>query len=177
MTAGPSSTWVGDQMGTLLACAYALYSEDTVHADDALAWIQANSWSDHVDEAREADHARCKRVLMQHQVRVENDNYGTTARTIGELVAIAAGSSEDAIPSETAAKVLGRIGLRVQEGGLLIHNNLDAIAEIYRDLPWPANWNRMLKRLDPSAEHLEKTYFSPGIKGRCLRLPLIALDI
>ena len=164
---------LGDQMGVLLACAWALSSTGEVDIDTAVGWVRGSDWGEHVADSTESDHERAKRVLLGHQLRVEGANSGGSTRTVGELVALAARFEEDAaISSEMAARSLGRIGLKIVDDGMIVHNNLDAIAKIYADTPWSSGWNRMLRRLSDRTSPRNNLRFCPGISGRGLWIPI-----
>ena len=94
---------------------------------------------------------------MQHQLRVEADRIVT--RTIGELVSIALNHDTDPDVTPTLAHaVLGRHGIAIKDGRVLISNTAEAIAAILRDTAWVSCWPTVLARL-PGAQRAGVTRF------------------
>lgn len=141
---------LGDQYGTLLAGAWSLQSTALVTPDDALGLINANNWEPYSQATEVPDEQRCFQRIMQHHVRVEADRVVT--RAIGELVSIGLNhdTDQDVTPS-TAHAVLGRHGIALRDGRVLISNTAEAIAAILRDTAWASCWPTVLARL-PGAQ-------------------------
>lgn len=174
----------GDQYGTLLAGAWSLMNSRPATIDDAYQLIDGNVW-DAYREQTEADEERCLQHILQHQVRVETErvevNGGkvfnravTLTRTVWELIE-AARSSDDAsaeITAEAAEPHLGRIGLRVSNGRLLIANTALGLQRILADTPWGHSWPTVLARL-PGAEKAGKVRFKGmSTSSRAVSLPM-----
>ena len=160
----------GDQLGTLLAGAWSLQSDDVVTFEQAAAWVNEQDWGDQKDEVHgQSDEANLLAFLMQQQVRFNGQN-GTRDLAIGELVSMAdAGVYED---GRSATQILGRYGLKIADGGLIISNSADGLKRLLSKTPWSVNWGKVLRRL-PDARPCGVTYFGyPKSESRAVWVPL-----
>ncbi len=145
---------LGDQLGALLAGAYSLTSKSEISLEDAEKWMRAQAWDEEQEVFEDRDETKCLRTILQHVVRVNVPDGSRSAtvreRTIGELVAAAAGADTDpdSIPVSVLRDTLLRMGIRTEVGFLHIANNHGAIAKILALTPWATNWSRILRRVD-----------------------------
>jgi putative DNA primase/helicase len=173
----------GDQYGTLLAGAWSLMNSRPATIEDAYQLIDANVW-DAYREQTEADEERCLQHILQHPMRIELERMevvggkvfnrvSATTRTVWELVEAMNGSSESQeILPESAEPHLGRIGIRVSGGRLMIANNALGLQRILADTPWAHSWATVLARL-PGAEKAGKVRFKGmSNSSRAVSLPL-----
>lgn len=162
---------LGDQYGTLLAGAWSLQSSEVPTRDQAFALIDQNDWESYSQTTEVPDEKRCLQRILQQQIRVEADKVVT--RTIGELVDIAAHHAADAdITATIAQAVLGRNGIKADDGYVFISNTAEAIATMLRDTAWANCWSTVLARL-PSAAKAGTVYFrGTGLSGRAVKIPL-----
>ncbi len=148
----------GDQIGALLAGAYSLVNDNGVTFEQATNWIR--QFDRDMDEQREevqgqSDERMLLDYLMQQIVRVKVD-HGTSDLAVGELVqAVKAG---DYTISSTAKEALGRIGIKVEAGGLAVSNTADGLKRLLRGTPWSVNWGKILRRL-PNSRTAGVVYF------------------
>ena len=176
----------GDQYGTLLAGAWSLMNSRVATEADAYGLIDSNEWQAYKDAVEQSDEERCLAHILQHQLRVEverTDVKGdklftrnlTITRTVWELVdAVSQGKDHGDVPVEDAISHLGRIGLRVKDGRLLISNTALGLKRILANTAWSHSWPTVLARL-PGAEKPGKVRFR-GIdsNSRAVSLPLPA---
>jgi putative DNA primase/helicase len=173
----------GDQYGTLLAGAWSLMNSRPATIEDAYQLIDGNVW-DAYREQTEADEERCLQHILQHPMRIELERMevvggkvfnrvSATTRTVWELVEAMNGSAESQeILPEAAEPHLGRIGLRVSNGRLLIANTALGLQRILADTPWGHSWPTVLARL-PGAEKAGKVRFKGmSTSSRAVSLPL-----
>jgi putative DNA primase/helicase len=148
----------GDQYGSLLAGAWSLMNSRAATIEDAYQLIDANSW-DAYREQTEADEERCLQHILQRQLRVEGDRGSTYSRTVWELVELARGTAAAMEIGMAAAEAhLGRIGIRVMDGQLLIANTALGLQHILAETPWAHSWPTVLARL-PGATKAGKVRF------------------
>lgn len=139
------SSRVGDQIGTLLAGAYALQKNGEVSFETALAWVKAQDWEDTTsadatpDEKRLLDHLMQQRVTLDHGTRKED-------LTLAEVVRAAAGENGPTV-AEFANNELKRHGLWYDDGGVWIANRHSALKKHLEGTQWASGWDRALKRL------------------------------
>jgi putative DNA primase/helicase len=166
----------GDQYGSLLAGAWSLMSREVPTEADALGLIDSNDWSHYREASEQSDEHRCLQTILQHQIRVEADRGVTLSRTVSELVELVAnpGLSVE-ISSAIAEAHLGRLGLRVEAGALLISNTALGIARILKETAWASSWATVLSRVT-GAERYGVTRFR-GLSGvsRAVRVPLASI--
>ena len=163
----------GDQYGTLLAGAWSLMNSRVATEQDAYALIDENDWSQYREAAEQADEERCLARILQHQMRVEGDRGAAYQRTVWELVELLRGTATSMEITAGAAEAhLGRIGLRVMDGRLLVANTALGLQRILSDTPWAHSWPTVLSRL-PGAEKPGKVRFR-GMErnSRAVSLPL-----
>ena len=166
---------LGDQYGTLLAGAWSLQSSAIVTDEQARQLIDQNNWEPYSQATEIPDERRCIQRILQHQVRVEAEK--TLTRSIGELVELALFRETDMhITAGLAESTLGRNGIKVDAGALLVSNNAEAIANILRDTSWSNCWPTVLSRL-PGAARAGSVYFrGAGTNSRAVRIPIDAVD-
>ena len=160
---------MGDQIGTLLAGAYALHSNAEATREFAQEWIERQSW-DEVTEVSEAkDETACLTHLLSHQLRVETQT-GGKSRTIGELIQVAAYEHTDHdLAVLDASDVLCRHGILVRQGpsGYTVSfaNAHSALERILADTSWGKSYPRTLKRIPGAEQHLPKKYGATNHRG------------
>lgn len=162
---------LGDQYGTLLAGAWSLQSSEVATRDQAWALIEQNNWEPYSQSTEIPDEQRCLQHILQHQIRVEADK--TVTRSINELVDAAALRIVDTdINSVVAQAVLGRNGIKSDDGCVVISNTSKHIAAILSDTAWSNCWPTVLSRL-PGAIKNGVTRFK-GMSGtsRSVSIPL-----
>lgn len=167
---------LGDQYGTLLAGAWSLQSSQVATDQQAQALIDQNDWEPYSQAVEVPDERRCIQRILQHQIRVEADKAVLT-RSIGELVDLALHREHDgSIEASHAQAVLGRNGIKVEPGAVLISNNAEAIGAFLRDTPWSNCWPTVLTRL-PGATKTGPIYFKgAGANSRAVKVPLEAVE-
>lgn len=160
----------GDQLGTLLAGAWSLISDEQVTFEQATDWVNQQDWGDQKDEVHgQSDEAALLAFLMQQLVRISTNN-GTRDVAIGELVAMV--DRNDWEEGKAATQILGRYGLKVADGGLVVSNSADGIKRLLAKTPWSVNWGKVLRRL-PNARACGVTYFGyPKSESRAVWVPL-----
>jgi putative DNA primase/helicase len=162
-----------DQYGTLLAGAWSLMNDRVATDQDAYALIDANDWTQYREATEQSDEERCLARILQHQLRVEADRGAAYQRTVWELVEIIRGTATCIeITAAVAEAHLGRIGLRVMDGRLLVANTALGLQRILADTPWATSWPTILSRL-PDAQKPGKVRFR-GMErnSRAVSLPL-----
>lgn len=146
---------MGDQIGTLLAGAYALHSNKEITRDAAMDWINRQNWDDVAEVSEAKDEAKCLSYILTYQLRVETHN-GPKTRSIGELIQRLAGVGDGAkdydVQGDEATSVLRRTGIRVdaREDGVAVvrvANSHEQMRKIMQDTPWATSYHRTLMRM------------------------------
>ena len=169
----------GDQYGTLLAGAWSLYSVEVPTEAQALQLIDDNDWTPYREAAELPDELRCIQAILQHQIRVEGDRGAIYQRTISELVDLANPAALVVSPEITATAAvahLGRIGLKVDKGCVIVHNNAAGLRKILSDTAWSHCWPTVIGRLR-GAQKLSPTRFQGlASTARAVSIPLELLQ-
>jgi putative DNA primase/helicase len=161
----------GDQIGTLLAGAYSLYSDKRISYDNAVEWIRKQDWSEErgLDEQRDED--MLLNFLLEQVIRVEQ-GYNMVERTIGELVQISARLRiDDGIGSDVANTRLARHGLKTVEGYVVVSNNSDWIRRTLDRTPWANGHAKILGRIE-GARKTDPIRFGGGLLQRGVAIPM-----
>jgi putative DNA primase/helicase len=165
---------LGDQVGTLLAGAYSLYSSKPIDLDGALAWINQQDWSAVSNTESEGDERECISYIMSHHIRTEG-RMAVQTLTVAELIDIAAGyeAGTDNIDGHIADKTLPRYGIRVKTVNgiqrVIIATDHKKLEEMLRHSGY-AGWGRILLRM-PGAEKTKSTRFASIVK-RGVSIPI-----
>lgn len=147
---------LGDQIGSLLAGAYALHSNGQITQEQAERWIASQDWAEVQSIEEQSDEQRCLATVLEKVIRVTG-SMANTERSVGELIAIASYNSRDnEVTEDDAQAALNRIGIRVpeRENVFWISNSHTGIAKLLDDTPWSGNWGKTFKRL-PGAEAIQ----------------------
>ena len=146
---------MGDQIGTLLAGAYALHSNKEISRESAMEWINRQNWDDVTEVSEAKDEVKCLSHILTYQLRVETHN-GPKTRSIGELIQRLAGVGDGAndydVQGEEATSVLRRTGIRVdaREDGMAVArfaNSHELLKRILDGTPWSTSYHRTLLRM------------------------------
>ena len=154
----------GDQIGTLLAGAWSLSNARIATLEDAYSLIDTNDWEQYRQDAEQPDERRCLDHILQHQLRVEGDRGSGYMRTVWELIEITQGWATSMEISGMAAEAhLGRIGVKVEGGRVVISNTAQGLRKILDGTAWANSWGTVLTRL-PGAQREGVTRFR-GLAG------------
>lgn len=161
---------MGDQIGTLLAGAYALHSNNETNHAFAEEWIRRQSWDEVTEVAEGRDEAACLGYLLAHMLRVETDK-GQKTRTIGELIQIASYTlSDNDISASDSCDLLRRHGIMVTQGrsgkfSVAFANSHPALERMLIDTPWSKSYGRTLKRIKGADPHDPRKYGATVHRG------------
>jgi putative DNA primase/helicase len=170
----------GDQIGTLLAGAYALHSNSEVTPEFAKQWLESRDWTDEREDSESTDEMMCLQHILTHQLIIHSDTGAVSRRTIGELVSkMISVHSDFSISQDEAGDTLERHGLKFQEretgSVLIIANRHKMLDDILRDKPWaPPAHARVLLRLRGARKTEGPEYFK-GARQRGVEIPVAHL--
>lgn len=172
---------MGDQVGTLLAGAYALHSTRPISRDDAIAWISRQNWDDVTEVADGRDENNCSAHMLSYQLRVETGNHGALTRTVGELIQRATGygdgSTDYHVSGEEAAATLRRYGIRVegdyQNCTVSFANKHRELQKMLAGTAWETSYSRTLLRITGAEKHAAAKY--GPLTARGVTLPIRAI--
>ena len=170
----------GDQLGTLLAGAYSLHSDQLITAEAADAWVRKQDWGTASGGEVERDERMLVNHIIQHRVRVAQSNAGPMDVSIGRLI-MAAADDDSVISAHTAHETLCETGIRydILNGvkGVYISTNHKALKAMMAGTPWSAGWCPALGRLPKVVTKLPSAIrFGKLHQGRAVFVPLEAID-
>ncbi len=174
----------GDQLGTLLAGAWALHSDDVVTLDQAKAFVSREEFADSVDAIEDRDEARCLRHLLAHRTRVQGNEH-----SFGSLIEAVRFSGLERpaglLLKDSADRALRLSGIKVEERsmqdqriGLFISGNHPDIARALVGTPWDTGWSRTLARTEgaESGREVKPQYFTATHNSRAVWLPIEIIE-
>lgn len=160
----------GDQLGTLLAGAYSLASENVISYEAACKWVKEKDWSEEKSAETYRDEVALFAYLMEQITRIETQ-IGSIERNIGELVRLTAGTGDHVITPEMGQDRLKRLGFKVEPNFVLISNTSDWIKKALANTQWSKNHNKILQRL-PGSELVTSARFGSGYPTKAVKIPL-----
>jgi putative DNA primase/helicase len=159
---------MGDQLGALLAGAYALHSDKIISRKDADAWVAKQDWAEQQAIQDMPDEMLCLQRILQHVIRVPEASGRIAELSVAEMIQCA-GSSLDP-DSDPYRMNLLRLGIRPEKDSVIIANNHSGIENILSGTPWH-DWGRILKRL-PGARSTSQPIRFAGIQARATIVPM-----
>ena len=166
------SQCMGDQIGALLAGAYALHSTEAISLDAAREWVDKQDWSEQASINETPDEVLCLQRILQHTLRIPDSNGRVNELSIAELIEAGRESMDPQSASNRAA--LLRLGIRVDGDAVTIANAHPTIQNILRGTPW-GDWSRVLRRLPGASVPPHPVRFA-GVKARGTTIPLSAIS-
>lgn len=160
----------GDQMGTLIAGAYALHSTERITHEAARDWIQKQDWDEQreIQDAGRDEHQCITHIMAQH-IRLET-SCGIQTRALGELVQRICDDSEDErVTFREAQDHLRRVGVRVDREGdgyaVSIASSHTQMKKLLASTPWVNSYDRTLLRLPGASKHDPARYAGTTHRG------------
>ncbi len=174
---------MGDQIGTLIAGAYALHSGAKISDADALEWVKKQNWEQVTDTVDSRDENQCIQHILDTQLRVETA-MGVRTRSIGELIEKLAGEGDGRhdtdVSRDDAFDAMKRIGIRcekVSSGSpdfcVRVAADHKELRRILTDTPWSGSWDRHLLRIPGATKANNQRYGYKAARG--VEIPVIAL--
>jgi len=171
----------GDTLGTLLAGAWSLKSDDAITPEQADRIVADTGWlgAALTRNKIEPDWQRALSVLIQHRTRFTNSVGRTEEVPIGELIQAATGYGENAITLSDATLALSRMWIRVNTQDRTPHiqiaNNNTACANLFKGTPWAGSWRATLRRAPGATDNDNKVVRFGVSVSKVVTLPLSLL--
>ncbi len=167
----------GDQIGTLLAGLYSLYSEKEISLPDAVAWVKKQDWSETKHEINgDADETLLWSHLMQQKLRVKSEQPGADDDLpVGMIIDIARGEKvSHTISMAKASDCLMKNGIKLDGNGVYVSNTSPQVRDLMKGTSFQVNWGRVLRRLPGAYSSDRPIYF--GFKGSEARAVYVPFD-
>lgn len=157
---------MGDQVGALLAGAYALHNDRAVTRAEAEEWVNKHDWSEQTNIQETPDERLCLDRILQHVERIQ-DNGRIAEYSVAELITMA-DAGFDSSGNAYRATLL-RLGIKVSMDEIVIASRHAGIAKIMTGTPW-GDWSRILQRL-PGAKPTQQPVRFAGSTARGTIIP------
>lgn len=163
---------IGDQLGTLIAGAYAMQNDDVADRFTAENYVREMELSELNTVKDKKDEESCLSVLLQSIHKIQDKYNKPTERSLGELLSVVCENRLDSdLDYEMCNKYLLMIGIREADNGIIFASHSEAINRIMASTAWRDSYARMLKRI-PGAEATNPIRFGPGVKDRGVVIPI-----
>lgn len=170
----------GDQLGALLAGAYALHSDRTIADAAAEAWVRKQEWGEAAGGDVDRDEMRLMSHLTQHRVRINQGNGSSIEATVGRLIEAASGRDEQIMrtPADLELRQIGiRFDVRATQAGIYVSTNHPALKRIFTGTPWSGGWCRALARLPGAVGGEQRNVrFAFGHQSKATWVPMSTLE-
>lgn len=173
----------GDQVGALLAGAYALQNRGEVTPKAARQFVESQQWEEEADIQETKDERACIQHILAEQVTVDT-KHGPKRRSIGELVDLCAAGLDEPEGEVTVASAdlsLKRCGLTVLPARdpfdgprIAVANNHKTLAKILAGSPWANSWSRTIMRIT-GAEKRHTMRFA-GVTSKAVSVPIASIE-
>jgi putative DNA primase/helicase len=183
-----NSARTGDQVGTLLAGAWALQSTEAPTPEQAQAMIRCANWDRHGGQPDEAggDQGDCLQVILQTRLRVEVEQFDKFGgghvtcvnRTVSELIEVVEGGPDAGgiVTIGAAEAELGRNGLKIDKQFLVVSNVAKGVKAMLRDTQWHAGgWPNLLASLQGAKRYGVTRFKGLASTTRAVGIPLSLL--
>jgi putative DNA primase/helicase len=167
---------IGDQLGTLLAGAYALRFSDHVKTEAAAEYVRRQIATGAFDDFTRSKEVRedldVIRYLAAQTVRVTTTRNTSAERAIGELVGIAGQlTTDDLVDSVLANQHLRRYGLRCEGEGVWLARQHPGLESLMRGSDYAQGFIRIIER-HPQAQLSARAVRFAGVQQRAVWVPI-----
>lgn len=166
----------GDQVGALLAGAYALFSGKRISPEEAQEWIESQDWGGQGESASLTDEERCLAEIAQNVVRVEGERSSFNL-AVGELIHTALRGQSMDIDATQAQQSLSRHGVKTERRDgverVVISSSHRELRRLLQDSPWAVNWPDIVGRVQ-GAQTKPSVRFG-GVTTRATSIPANAM--
>jgi len=171
----------GDQIGTLLAGAYALKHDDVISTQRASDWIVTIDWKTATDLPDKTDQERCLDTILQQIVRVDE---GNKYESIGSLIKKAAKTvksyditeyTKDENIKRDSRDALRKVGITtiktrdIESYNVAIAENHAILLKMLEKTPWHKGYRNVLMRLQGAK--IRTATFSDGRRMSAIHIP------
>ncbi|MDZ7904618.1 MAG: hypothetical protein U5N55_01630 [Cypionkella sp.] len=158
----------GDQVGTLIACAFSLTSTAEVSREFAHEWCSKYDWKWAREDNEQSDNEKLLQYILAARVRYD-DRGMVREGLVGALIDKA--RRGEILEQDAAKSALGIHGMKLDGDSLLIATPCHAISEMLKDTTWGGSYRRALGDLY-GAEKVEKVTFNATLRARAVAVPL-----
>jgi putative DNA primase/helicase len=159
----------GDQIGALLAGAFALTSSRKITNEQAAEWCAKQDWSTFAQNESDMDERQCLATLLSGLIEHEESGR-RVRRAIGELITLSLSTKAMEGERKTARETLERHGIGIRREGIDVSNSHQELKRIFSDTTFAGKWSDQLKRLD-GAKTVAASHFHRA-QTRAVRLPM-----
>lgn len=156
----------GDQYGTMLAGCWSLCEDRVATEADAKDMLNKLDWSDYTNEQDDTESKKTLASILESKVR---SKFGEL--TIFEIINTAKNGVDSIDGLELSKKeadaLINRYGIRLDDTGILISNNSNAITDLLKGSQYQADWRGQIMRIEGVTKH-NKSVRINGTVSRCI---------
>lgn len=158
-----------EQFAPMVAGLYALHSTNRIEADRAKAWVHEQDWDFFHQEEEGTDAEKMVSHLLTAMAEFTVSDR-TNKISVSEMIEMV---RDDKLNANAAVASLGRYGLKLDKGWLIVANSKSRIGELMKDTPWSVPKSTLSRY--PGATPVGTTRFASGVVSRGIKVPLVGL--
>jgi len=175
----------GDQVGALLAGAYALTSDAEIKPADAMQWVKDRDWSEQIEQANAATHEACLEQVLSSLVPVRTRDNNADRRSIRQLIRAVMSVQKDSpygddgVYAPDAEMYLSQYGIKVRYGepegsGICIAKRHPQIRALLKDTNFASSYDDLLTRIEGArmATNGQMSFGTRDSKFRAVFIPI-----
>lgn len=168
---------MGDQLGTLLAGSYAIKSSNEISLEDAIKWVEAQDFTEHMEMAEQSDEAELLDIILMSVINHRNER-----RSIREVYNALLNNDlgddfeggTDRVKSERRELrlTLARHGLNYNENdnNLIIACKHPELSRVLEMTSISANWGEVLERIEGVTKERSVKFYD-GSRRKSIVIP------
>jgi len=177
----------GDQIGSLISCAYSLTSDKIATPEQARQWCEKQDWTEQKSLSDKTDSQQCLATILQ--ALVKDDKYHEE-KSVAEILLMVKAFEEkrlgravelqdrysDAVPSDMREyyhDILKRVGVKIDlrdPEEIIISDSARGMEKIMKNTAYASNWGRLLKRIEGSNRRMGERFIM-GVKTQATAIP------
>lgn len=165
----------GDQYGTMLAGCWSLCEDRLATEKDATEMIQKLDWSDYTADQDDTESKKTLASILECKIRSKLGEL-----TLYEVINTAKNGIDSIegleLSKQEADALINRYGIRLDDDGILISNNSNAITDLLRGSQYQADWRGQILRIDGVTKY-KKVVRINGTASRCLHISYEVLGV
>lgn len=165
----------GDQYGTMLAGCWSLCEDKPATEADAIDMINKLDWSDYTSEQDDTESKKTLASILECKIR---SKFGEL--TVYEVINTAKNGIDSIegleLSKQEADALINRYGIRLDDDGILISNNSNAITDLLRGSQYQADWRGQIMRIEGVSKH-KKSVRINGTVSRCIHVTYEVLGV
>jgi putative DNA primase/helicase len=159
-----------DQLGAMLAGAFALTSASLVTKEFVTSWVDEQDWGSFLPSAVDKDETQALSRLLDAPIRMDLDGDRSYTTSVGSLIQRYYDPATGGNERDACRERLMLIGIRANDRSIDVSNSHVELAKIFSDTSWAKKWGHQLGRIRGSVKS-QGTRFGVSVH-RSVNIPL-----